>query len=87
MVRIVLGVRTFLLGTVLDDTSLHRNRDREGLIDRCCAGRKSFDETNQVFDVLRDRQSILDFCNISEYVRNRRAGRKRKVAKTFDHNI
>ena len=72
---------------MLNGTILHRNRDREGLIDRYCAGRKLFGETNQAFDVLRDRQNILDFCNILEYVSNKRAGRKRKVVKTFGHNI
>ena len=72
---------------VSNGTNLHRNRDLEELIDLYCAGRKSSDETNQAFDVLRDRQNILDFCNILEYVRNKRAGRKRKVVKTFGHNI
>ena len=87
MGRIVLGVLTFLSGTVLNDTSLRRNRDRVELIDRYCADRKLFDETNQAFDVLRDRQNILDFCNKWECARNSRADRKHKVAKIFDHNI
>ena len=72
---------------MLSDTNRHQNQDREELVDLYYGGRKSFVETNQAFDALRGRRNVRDYCNILEYVRNKRAGRKRKVVKTFGHNI